>query len=316
MSMRSTVLRCSVAAVMLALTSLPAPAQQVTKIRAVAQGIANFAVLLVAREKGMFKEQNLEVTWSFVSQGALGVEAVFGGSAELAGNSVIEPLIARGNGLDVMYLINNTRIRPTPPDNSGIAVRAADPINGPKDLVGKRISAGLINGPNHVHLKEWLTRGGVDPASVQYFELPFPQMTDALLQNRLDAVWSVEPFLTFLLKSGSARVIAYPYQGNVPNMDIAAFQVKESWVKANPDVARRLRTALEQATKYLDNASKEERDDWIAKYTGVKLEVVKEINLPLYVTEFNVPTLQANLDILVRQKLTKPFDVNAMIWKP
>jgi hypothetical protein len=29
-----------------------------------------------------------------------------------------------------MYLINNTRIRPTPPDNSGIAVRTADPING------------------------------------------------------------------------------------------------------------------------------------------------------------------------------------------
>ena len=90
----------------------------------------------------------------------------------------------------------------------------------------------------------------------------------------------------------------------------------ESWVKANPDVARRLRTALERATKYLDSASKEERDEWIAKYTGVKLEVVKEIHLPLYVTEFNVSTLQANLDILVRQKLTRPFDVNAMIYKP
>ena len=43
---------------------------------------------------------------------------------------------------------------------------------------------------------------------------------------------------------------------------------------------------------------------------------MKEINLPLYVTEFDVSTLQANLDILVRQKLTKPFDVNAMVWKP
>ena len=91
---------------------------------------------------------------------------------------------------------------------------------------------------------------------------------------------------------------------------------KESWAKANPDAAGRLRTALERATKYLDTASKEERDEWIAKYTGVKLEVVREIHLPLYVTEFNVSTLQANLDILVRQKLTKPFDVNAMIWKP
>jgi NitT/TauT family transport system substrate-binding protein len=316
MSIRSTIMRCGVGAAMLALAPLPVLAQQVSKIRVVAQPIANFAVLLVARDKGMFKEQNLDVSWSVIAQGALGVEAVVGGSAELAGNSVIEPLIARGNGLDVMYLINNTRIRPTPPDNSGIAVRTADPINGPKDLVGKRVSAGLINGPNHVHLKEWLTRGGVDPASVQYFELPFPQMTDALLQNRLDAVWSVEPFLTLLLKSGNARVIAYPYQGNVPNMDIAAFQVKESWIKANPDVARRLRAALEQATKYLDNASKEERDDWIVKYTGVKLEIVKEINLPLYVTEFDLSTLQANLDILVRQKLTKPFDVNAMVWKP
>ena len=81
-----------------------------------------------------------------VAQGALAVEAVFGGSAEVGGKSVFEPLIARGNGLDVIYLINNTRIRPTPPDNSGIAVRTADPINGPKDLVGKRVSAGLING--------------------------------------------------------------------------------------------------------------------------------------------------------------------------
>ena len=127
---------------------------------------------------------------------------------------------------------------------------------------------------------------------MQYFELPFPQMTDALLQNRLDAVWSVEPFLTFLLKSGSARVIAYPYQGNVPNMDIAAFQVKESWVKANPDVARRLQHRPRTGDQISDNASKEERDDWIAKYTGVKLEIVKEIHLPLYVTEFNVSTLQ------------------------
>jgi hypothetical protein len=81
-------------------------------------------------------------------------------------------------------------------------------------------------------------------------------------------------------------------------------------------VARRLRTPHEHATRYLDKPSKEERHHWIANYTRVNLEVVKEINLPLYVTEFNVSTLQANLDILVRQKLTKPFDVNAMIWKP
>src|SRR5256885_15165895 len=103
MSIRSTILKCGLAAATLALAAMPAPAEQAAKIRAVTQGIANFTPMIVARDKGIFKEFNLDVTWTFVAQGALGVEAVFGGSAELAGNSVVEPLIARGNGLDIVY---------------------------------------------------------------------------------------------------------------------------------------------------------------------------------------------------------------------
>src|SRR5262249_61644458 len=158
--------------------------------------------------------------------------------------------------------------------NPDIGARHADSIKTAKDLVGKRISAGLINGPNYVHLREWLQRNGVDPNSVQYFELPFPQMADALFQNRLDAVWNVEPFLTFMLRSGNARVIAYPYQDNVPHMDITGYVAKESWVKANPDVARRFKRAIDRASDVLIKADKDERDGWVAKYSGAKPDVV------------------------------------------
>jgi NitT/TauT family transport system substrate-binding protein len=151
---------------------------------------------------------------------------------------------------------------------------------------------------------------------VQFLEIPFPQMADALFQNRLDAVWNVEPFLTFMLRSGNARVIAYPYQENVPRMDITGYLAKESWVKANTDVARRFRRAIDRASTHLINASKEERDDFVAKYTGGRPEVVAAMNLPEYATEFNVPSLKANLEIAVRQKLAKPFDLETMIWKP
>ena len=298
---------------MLALAPLPAPAQQATKIRAVAQGDRQFRTAADRRDKGIFKEQNLEVTWNFISQGALGVEAVFGGSAEIAGNSVIEPLIARGNGLDVMYLINNTRIRPTPPDNSGIAVRTADPINGAE---GPRRQAHLGRPDQRPELRP--PEGMADPRrrrsgqrAVFRAAVPADDRRAAAEPARRGLERRAVRDLPAQERKRARDRLSVP--GNVPNMDIAAFQVKESWVKANPDVARRLRTALERATNYLDNASKEERDEWIAKFTGVKLEVVKEIDLPLYVTEFNVSTLQANLDILVRQKLTKPFDVNAMI---
>ena len=151
---------------------------------------------------------------------------------------------------------------------------------------------------------------------MQYSELPFPQMADALFQNRLDAVWNVEPFLTFMLRSGNARVIAYPYQDNVPHMDITGYVAKESWVKANPDVARRFKRAIDRATDLLIKADKDERDGWVAKYSGAKPDVVAAMHLPRFTTDFNVATLKANLDIAVRQKLAKPFDLDAMLWKP
>jgi NitT/TauT family transport system substrate-binding protein len=225
-------------------------------------------------------------------------------------------MVARGNGLDIMFLAASTRIRSNPPDNSGLLVRTPDSIRTAKDLAGKKISAGLINSVNYAHMREWMQRNGADPSSVQFLEIPFPQMADALFQNRLDAVWNVEPFLTFMVRSGNARVIAYPYQENVPRMDITCYLAKESWLKANPDVARRFKRAIERATTDLINATKEVRDDWVAKYTGARPEVVAAMNLPEFTTEFNIPSLKANLDIAVRQKLAKPFDLDTMIWKP
>lgn len=312
-----SILRCGLAAATISLFSPAAFAQTPpANIRVAVMGVANFAPLIVARDKGFFKDENLNVTWTTVAQGGVAVEAVYGGSAEIGGGSIFEPIVARGNGLDIVYLAASTRIRPTPPDNSGIAVRTGDPIKTAKDLVGKRISAGQINGVNYVHLREWLERNGVDFSSIQYFELPFPQMADALFQNRLDAVWNVEPFLTFMVRSGNARVIAYPYQENIPQMDITAYTAKESWVKANPDLARRFKRAIDRATQYIRDASKEERDEWVVKYTGAKPEIAAGLNLAEFVTELDVAKLKANQDIAVRQKLAKPFALESMMWKP
>jgi ABC-type nitrate/sulfonate/bicarbonate transport system substrate-binding protein len=103
----------------------------------------------------------------------------------------------------------------------------------------------------------------------------------------------------------------------MPGMDISNYFAKESWVRANPDVARRFKRAIDRATQFMATASKEERDEWVAKFTGMKLDVVKEVTLPVYSTEFNVPSLQYNLDLAVRHKLIpKAFDVNLMIPKP
>ncbi len=287
-----------------------------TAVRVAATPIANYTPLIVARDKGWFTEEGLAVTWTMVAQGALAVEAVYGGSAEFGCSAILEPMVARGNRLDVMLAVPNTRILATQPDNSGLVVRDKDAIRSAKDLAGKKIAAGLINSVNYLHLHEWMQKNGADPKSAQFMEIPFPQMPDALFQNRVDAVWAVEPFLTIMTRSGNARTIAYPYQENIPNMDIALLIAKESWLKANADTARRFRRAMDRATKYLIESPKAERDDWVSKWTGVKPELVAAMNLPQFTTEFNVPSLKANLDLAVRRGAVKAFDVETMIWKP
>jgi NitT/TauT family transport system substrate-binding protein len=293
----------------------PAPAQS-TPVRLVTPPLTNYTPLLVARDKGWFEAESLAVTWSTVAQTAVAIEAVVGGNVEFGGGGVLEPMLARGNGLDVMFAVPTARVRSAPPDNSALVVRAGSDIRQPADLAGKKVSVGLINSINHVHMIEWLRKHGVDAKAVQFQEIPFPQMADALFQNRLDAVWAVEPFLTLMLKSGNARLLGYPYLDNLPGMDLTAFFAKESWLKANADVARRFRRAYERATTHLIDSPKSERDGWVAKFTGVKPEVVAEMNLPDFSVAFSVPSLKANLDLAVGQRLVKPFDVETMVWKP
>jgi NitT/TauT family transport system substrate-binding protein len=300
-----------------AVTPLDAqPKPAAATIRVVTPPLVNYAPLLVARDKGWFEEENLLVTWSTVAQTAVAIEAVFGGSVEFGGGGVLEPMLARGNGLDLMFAVPTTRVQRAQPDNSGLVVRADGDIKRAADLSGKKVSVGLINSINHVHFVEWLRKNGVDAKAVELQEIPFPQMADALFQKRLDAVWAVEPFLTIMLKSGNARVLAYPYVENLPGMDLAAFFAKESWLKANADVAGRFRRAYLRAVTHLIDAPKEERDGWIAKFTGVKPELVAVMNLPDFSTDFNVASLRANLDLAVTQRLVKPFDVETMVWKP
>lgn len=278
--------------------------------------VTNYTPMIVARDKGWFAEEGLTVTWSPVNQGAVAIEAVFGGSAEIGGSSIFEPMVARGNGLDMVFAVAGTHTRKTPPDNSALLVRDDGEVKTAKDLAGKKISAGLINSVNYVHMQEWLHKHSVDAKTITFLEIPFPQMADALFQKRLDAVWNVEPFLTFMMKSGKAKLLAYPYIETIPGMDITAYIAKESWLKANPDVARRFKRVIDRATDYLTKASKEERDDWVSKFSGMKPELVKEMTLPVFASEFDVPSLQQNLDMAVRYKMSKPFDVKTMIWKP
>src|SRR3954453_24116905 len=117
----------------------PAFAQQrLTPIRIVVTPVTNYTGLLVGRDEGWFEGQGLNVSWSPVAQTAIAVETTYGGSVELAGRGGLETMIARGKGLDMMWVVPISRIRPDAPYNSTIVVKDNSVIQNPADLAGKR----------------------------------------------------------------------------------------------------------------------------------------------------------------------------------
>jgi NitT/TauT family transport system substrate-binding protein len=285
-------------------------------VRVAALPLTNFTPLLIARDKAWFADEQLDVTWTMTTQGAVAVEAVLGGSAEFGATGVLEPIVARAHGFDVSFTVPNCRVRSGFPDASAIVVRQADPIRGPGDLAGKRVAFGLINSVNHIHAAAWLRKHGVDPKSLKLVELPLPAIGDALLHHQIDAGWVVEPFFTMLMQSGKARVLANPYHVNIPGMDISAYVARESWLRTNADTARRFKRAMDRATTFMNDSAYEERVAWVARFSGFRPELVQRMTLPVFATEFNVESLQANVELAAAQGLVKSFDVRTMVWRP
>ena len=155
--------------------------------------------------QGLVRRREPERDLVAVGQGAVAIEAVFGGSAEFGGSAVLEPIVATRQRPRFHVPGCRRADRNAPPDNKGLLVLEDGNIRAAEDLVGKTISAGLINSVNYVHMHEWLKKKGVDRSKIEFLEFPFPQMADALFQKRIDAVWNVEPFVTVMIEPGKAR---------------------------------------------------------------------------------------------------------------
>src|SRR4029077_9012423 len=67
--------------------------------------------------------------------------------------------------------------------------------------------------------------------------------------------------------------------------------------------------------KFMTEAPKEDRDAFVSKFTSVRPELVAEMSLPIFVSDFNVPSLKTNMELAVGQKLIESIAVDSMVGK-
>ena len=236
--------------------------------------IANGLPLDLGISKGFFDQQGITIKKVTLQSGNDIVLAMANNNGEIGYVGYVPMMIARTSGIK-LTLIAASEVEGTSVDDNwqNILVKGSSSIRTPADLAGKTIAVNALKGVGEVVIKAALEKIGVNPDSVKLLALPFPSMRAALTNGQVDAIWTPEPFLTQALTIDGARIVMAPgpVLGNhFPN---GGYVAQSGWMAANPALAKKFRTAINQSLTYAESHPDEIRALLPAATRNVRLPV-------------------------------------------
>ncbi len=297
-----------VAALLLVAAALPAAAQ--TKIKMTYTAVSGFAAGYVAEQQGFFQKHGVDV--DFIQTNISGnIPAVIeSGSVQVGGPTLPSILQANEAGLDLVVFAGGA-VYPLPGDV--LIARQGAGIEKTTDLKGKTVGVPGIGALLHIMLRRNLKANGVDPNSVKYVEIGFPQAGDALRSGQIDAYPSQAPFTARILQSGAGKAVENWLSATPDGTPTVVFATTRSWATAHKKDVELMQAAMREALVFM-KTHKDETDQAIAKYTGLPVNVVASIPVPPIDVDLSPKQIQFWIDISKEQGLIKGNPKPEDLW--
>lgn len=290
-----------------------APAK-VTKIKVGTIPIAYMAAIYAARDKGFFAAEGLEAEFQNLVGGIALVPAMEAGQFQFGQGTITTIVMAVQQGLDIKIVVGNTRSPTKPPDDQPLIIRSDSDLINLKQLEGKKVAVNTLYTHNWLLFREQMRRKGGDPGKVNFIEMPFPSQPDALLNKQVDAVLAVEPFTTFLAKTGKTKVLSYYLSDALPYLDNAVWMGSGKWMKDHPEETRAFIRALSRGIDFV-NSNRDAKNQIIQGITKLDPAIVKDLTIPPYSARINLPALRKLTELMLREGvLKKALDAKSLIY--
>ena len=253
--------------------------------------IADVAPLYLGIDKGFFKEQQLTIKPQLAEGGAAITPAVVSGDFQIGFSNTISLLIAASEDLPVQIISQGVLGGKSEEEAwADLLVLKDGPIKEPKDLEGKTIAVNTLKNICEVTIKASLEQEGVAVDTLEFTEVPFPDMNAALEAGRVDAACVVEPFVS-QGKAGKARGIAPFYVRTAPDLTVATYFTSTQYAEENADVVDRFVQAMNKSLTYAESHPDEVRKA-LLDYTEIPPEAAEAIKLPVWRPDLNEPTIE------------------------
>jgi len=232
-------------------TAASAPKQTTVEITVNTLPIANGLPLDLGIAKGFFEQQGIRIKKVTLQSGNDIVLALANSSGEIGYIGYVPAMIGRTQGIPITIVVASDAEGVSEADNwQNILVKGSSSIRTPADLAGKTIAVNALKGVGEVMIRAALQKQGVNPESIRLLALPFPAMRTALQNGQVDAIWTPEPFMSQALNIDGARIVMAPGPVLGKYFPIGCYAARGDWVRKNPGLMRKFRTAMNQSLIY------------------------------------------------------------------
>lgn len=136
-------------------------------------------------------------------------------------------------------------------DGSTVMVRPDLSIRGLEDLKGRRFAIPSKYSNQFLVIRKLMVDRGIDPASIDFVELPPPDMPGALAAKAIDAYFVGEPFPAKAELSGEGRIL-YHVKDIWPGFISCALVVHERLIHERPNVVANLVRSIAESGEWAE----------------------------------------------------------------
>ncbi len=215
----------------------------------------------VAQEEGLFKKYGLDIELIHIASTSKAIQSMLSGEIQFTTADALNSIQAVGAGADVVMFCEGI-------NRFVFSIMARPEIKRPADLKGKKIGITRIGSSTHTAVLHVVNKAGLGPNDYTLLQLgEVPNILTTLLAAQIDAGALSPPTNSRAKKSGLHELVNLGVDG--PEYPSTVIAGTRSYVKANPDMTRRMVRALGEGL-HLFKTSRQLGIKAIQKYTRLK----------------------------------------------
>ncbi|MSR98397.1 nitrate ABC transporter substrate-binding protein [Arthrobacter sp. BL-252-APC-1A] len=263
-----------------------AAAEGLTSIEVGVIPIVDVAPIYLGVQEGLFEDEGLDVTLTLAQGGAAIVPAVTSGQMDFGFSNITSMIVGRSKGLPVqMVAPGGSSTGDTDADFASVMTLPDSGIETITDLAGKKVGVNTLNNISDSTISEAVKQAGGDYESIEFVEIPFPELSGQLAAGTVDAVAAVEPFVTIAAADGAVPVFSN-YAEPVDDLTVAVYFTSDQYVQENPEIVEKFVRAMNASQEFAEQNPDKVRAV-LPTYTSLQPEVIEQLTLPRYATSVN-----------------------------